>query len=131
MFIGSALAGFMVIYYIRLFRIDALIASGFVSDTESAVIIAGTAMASYAIFNSLGRIIWGTVSDKISRKRSLFLMFLIQGLMMLTFMKIGWTKTGLIIGDSLIEFNFGGDFALFPAITSDSFSLKNLGPNYG
>ncbi|MDP8209687.1 MAG: OFA family MFS transporter [Candidatus Stygibacter australis] len=131
MFIGSALAGLMVIYCIRLFGVDALQASGFVDNAKSAGIIAGTAMASYAIFNGLGRIIWGTVSDKIGRKLSLFLMFLIQGLMMLFFMKVGGTKTGLIIGASLIGFNFGGNFALFPAITSDFFGLKNLGPNYG
>ena len=131
MFIGSALAGLMVIYCIRLFGVDALQASGFVDNAKSAGIIAGTAMAFYAIFNGLGRIIWGTLSDKIGRKLSLFLMFLIQGLMMLTFMKIGGTKTGLIIGASLIGFNFGGNFALFPAITSDFFGLKNLGPNYG
>ncbi|MCF7920877.1 MAG: OFA family MFS transporter [Candidatus Cloacimonetes bacterium] len=131
MFIGSALAGLMVIYCIRLFGIDALIDSGYANNVETAGIIAGTAMASYAIFNGLGRIIWGALSDKIGRKMSLFSMFLIQGIMMLIFFKIGGSKLGLIIGASIIGFNFGGNFALFPAITSDFFGLKNLGPNYG
>ena len=45
MFIGSALAGLMVIYCIRLFGIDALQASGVAKDAEVAGKIAGTAMA--------------------------------------------------------------------------------------
>ena len=32
---------------------------------------------------------------------------------------------------SLIGFNFGGNFALFPAATADLFGAKNVGPNYG
>ena len=32
---------------------------------------------------------------------------------------------------ALIGFNFGGNFALFPAATADSFGSKNVGLNYG
>jgi MFS family permease len=131
MFIGSALAGLMVIYCIRLFGIDALQATNAASDAEAAGKIAGTAMASYAIFNGLGRIIWGTVSDKIGRKIALFSMCLFQGIIMLVFFKLGGSPIGLIIGASIIGFNFGGNFALFPTATADFFGSKNLGPNYG
>jgi MFS family permease len=31
----------------------------------------------------------------------------------------------------LIGFNFGGNFALFPAATADYFGNKNVGKNYG
>lgn len=131
MFIGSALAGLMVIYCIRLFGIDALQASGAATDVDAAGRIAGTAMAWYAILNGLGRIIWGTVSDKTGRKTALFLMCLIQGIVMLAFLKLGGSPLGLIIGASIIGFNFGGNFALFPTATADYFGSKNLGPNYG
>ncbi|MGD2109203.1 MAG: OFA family MFS transporter [Phycisphaerae bacterium] len=130
MFTGSALAGLMVIYCIRLFGIDSLQANGVVTDATLAGTIAGTAMAWYAILNGLGRIIWGTVSDKIGRKTALFLMCLIQGIMMLLFFKIGGTKAGLIAGACIIGFNFGGNFALFPAATADFFGNKNVGSNY-
>ena len=76
-------------------------------------------MAFYAILNGLGRIIWGTVSDKIGRKTALFLMCLIQGVMMLAFFYVGRTEIGLIVGACIIGFNFGGNFALFPAATAD------------
>jgi len=131
MFIGSALAGLMVIYCIRLFGIDALQASGAVTDATAAGAVAGTAMAWYAILNGLGRIAWGSVSDKIGRKLALFLMCLFQGVIMLAFYKMGATQWGLIIGACIIGFNFGGNFALFPVATADFFGNKNVGVNYG
>ena len=137
MFCGSALAGLMVIYCIRLFGIDALQASKAVTAetaaeaANAAGIIAGTAMAWYAILNGLGRIVWGMVSDVIGRKTALFLMCLLQGIIMLLFYKLGATEIGLIAGACVIGFNFGGNFALFPAATADFFGNKNVGPNYG
>jgi len=130
MFTGSAMAGLMVIGCIRLFGTDSLVAGGVVADRPAAGIVAGTAMAWLAILNGLGRIIWGIVSDKIGRKTALFLMCLIQGIMMLVFFNIGGTKVGLIIGACIIGFNFGGNFALFPAATADFFGNRNLGVNY-
>ena len=131
MFTGSALAGLMVIYCIRLFGIDALQTSGAAADATAAGAIAGTAMAWYAILNGLGRIVWGTISDKLGRKASLFLMCALQGVMMLVFYKVGHYSLGLIIGACVIGFNFGGNFALFPAATADFFGNKNVGKNYG
>jgi len=137
MFVGSALAGLMVIGVIRLFGIDALQAAGAVTASTrdetiaAAGAIAGTAAAWLAILNGLGRIIWGTVSDLIGRKAALFLMCLFQGIIMLVFYKMGGSEWGLIVGASIIGFNFGGNFALFPAATADFFGNKNVGTNYG
>lgn len=128
-FLFSAIAGLMVIYCIKLFGIDALKANGVTAVVASAT--AGTAMAWYAIFNGLGRIVWGTVSDKIGRKVAIFLMCLFQGIIMLLFYKMGGVASMLILGACVIGFNFGGNFALFPAITADYFGNKNVGLNYG
>ena len=136
MFTGSAMAGLMVIGCIRLFGIDSLVANGVVhGDSQTALVqtagaIAGTAMAWYAILNGLGRIVWGTLSDRLGRKPSLLLMCSIQGVMMLLFYRVGATPWGLIIGACIIGFNFGGNFALFPAATADFFGNKNVGSNY-
>jgi len=130
MFIGSGLAGLMVIYCIKLFGIDSLQANVEGMTAEAAGKAASTAMALYAILNGLGRIVWGTASDKIGRKAALFLMCLIQGVMMLAFFKVGASYAGLVLGACVIGFNFGGNFALFPAATADFFGNKNVGANY-
>ncbi len=128
-FLFSAMAGLMVIGNIKLFGIDALKATGM--DMKIASAVTGTALAWLAILNGLGRIIWGTVSDKIGRKMAIFLMCLFQGIIMFLFYKMGSNPTTLIIGACIIGFNFGGNFALFPAITADYFGNKNVGLNYG
>ncbi|MCF7958632.1 MAG: OFA family MFS transporter [Phycisphaerae bacterium] len=130
MFICSALSGLMVIYCIKLFGVDSLIANVEEMTPVKAGAIAGTAMAWYAILNGLGRIAWGAVSGKIGCKTAIFLMCLIQGIMMLAFFKVGATATGLIFGACVIGFNFGGNFALFPVATADFFGNKNVGTNY-
>ncbi len=129
-FMFSALAGLMVIYCIRLFGTDALSFNG-VADTGR---ITGTAMAWYAILNGIGRIAWGSISDRIGRRQAIILMTLLQGLTMLSiyhgFISFG-SATGLVVCCSIIGFNFGGNFALFPAATADYFGNKNVGVNYG
>ena len=131
MFFSTALAGLMVIYSISLFGIDSLQYAGAVPGPTQAAAVAGTAMAWYAIFNGLGRIIWGGISDRVGRKWSLFLMCSFQAFIMLVFFEMGTAVSSLIIAAAIIGFNFGGNFALFPATTADYFGIKNLGTNYG
>jgi MFS family permease len=140
-FVLSGLAGLMVIYCIKLFGIDAIkFTNGWTASMDAeksksiidaAGAVAGTALAWYAILNGLGRITWGTVSDKIGRKNAIIAMTLFQALAMFSFYYIGGTAAGLIIGAGIIGFNFGGNFALFPAVTADFFGNKNVGLNYG
>ena len=128
-FIFSAMAGLMVIGCIKLFGIDSLMKIGM--DKVSASAVAGTAMAFLAIFNGLGRIIWGTISDKIGRKATLSFLCALQGIIMLLFYFMGGSVWSLIVGAGIIGFNFGGNFALFPTATADFFGTSNVGLNYG
>ena len=128
-FTVGALAGLMVIGVIQLFGMDALGKAGV--DEPKARMITGTAMGLfYALMNGLGRIIWGSVSDKLGRKNSIILMNLLQGVMMIAFFFLGGKEIGLYLGAAVIGFNFGGNFALFPAATADMFGNKNVGTNY-
>jgi len=129
-FIFSALSGLMVIYCIRLFGTDALA----YHNVNNPGLVAGTAMAWYAIFNGLGRIVWGVVSDKIGRRITIIILTAIQGIIMFMVYHVFIvyaSEFGFIISASIIGFNFGGNFALFPAITADYFGNKNVGTNYG
>jgi len=129
-FMFASIAGLMVIYCIKLFGIDALEYRGVVG----AGAITGTAMAWYAIFNGLGRIAWGSISDRLGRKKTIVLMSCLQGVTMLltyhVFITFGMVS-GFVFAAALIGFNYGGAFALFPAITADYFGNKNVGSNYG
>jgi MFS family permease len=129
-FMFSGIAGLMVIYCIKLFGIDVLEYNGVVG----AGAITGTAMAWYAIFNGLGRIAWGGISDRIGRKVAITVNAALQGAIMLmayhVFVRFG-SQYGFIVAAALIGFNYGGCFALFPAITADYFGNKNVGSNYG
>jgi MFS family permease len=129
-FMFAGIAGLMVIYCIKLFGIDALEHRGIANGGA----ITGTAMAWYAIFNGLGRIAWGSISDRLGRKRTLVVMSALQGVTMLmtyhVFITLG-SVPGFIFVAALIGFNYGGSFALFPAITADYFGNKSVGSNYG
>ncbi|MBU0627718.1 MAG: OFA family MFS transporter [Nanoarchaeota archaeon] len=121
MFTFGASAGLMVIGNLKPFGVYAGLSAA----------IAGSAVGILALFNGAGRITWGFVSDKIGRTRSMLIMFLLQGAMMLILMNMGSTGLLLAIASAWVGFNFGGNFALFPSTTADFFGTKNLGINYG
>jgi len=129
-FAFGASAGLMSIGLMKLFPMQALTASGFSPAIASG--IAGTAMAVFfSIANGFGRIAWGAMSDKLGRRNSIMLMMATQGIMVILFQWMAGTPALLYLGATLIGFNFGGNFALFPTITADTFGAKFIGQNYG
>ena len=53
-----------------------------------------------------------------------------QGIIVILFTFMAGNEYLLYLGATLIGFNFGGNFALFPTITADTFGAKNIGQNY-
>ncbi len=128
-FVFSAGAGLMSIGLMKLYPMEALMKSG-LSETEASA-IAGTAMAVFfALANGIGRIVWGIVSDKIGRKKSIIIMTAMQGIVVILFTYMAGNEILLYLGAALIGFNFGGNFALFPSYTADTFGAKSVGMNY-
>lgn len=78
-----------------------------------------------AIFNAVGRIVWGSISDRIGRTPTFVAMFLLKAGIMF-FLAGMKTEASLSIGAAMVGFNLGGNFALFPSATADFF-----GANYG
>lgn len=129
-FAFGASAGLMSIGLMKLFPMQALTSNGM--STEAASAIAGTAMAVFfSLANGIGRIAWGIISDKIGHKLSIALMMATQGVVVIAFQWLAGTPALLYLGATLIGFNFGGNFALFPYITADTFGTKSVGHNYG
>lgn len=129
-FIFASSAGLMTIGLMKLFPMLALIENGV--NTVQASAIAGTAMAVFfSLSNGFGRIAWGAISDFLGVKCSMLLMLCVQGCVVIAFQKMACVSWFLYVGASLIGFNFGGNFALFPTMTSAIFGAKNVGQNYG
>ena len=128
-FAVSAGAGLMSIGLMKLYPMEALQASG--HDLATASAIAGTAMAVFfSLANGVGRIVWGTLSDRLGRRRSVLLMTASQGAVLLVFTSMAGNEMLLYVGATLIGFNFGGNFALFPTLTADIFGTSRVGQNY-
>lgn len=87
-------------------------------------------VALLAVGNAGGRIIAGTVSDKLGRTRTMLLVFLSQALAMLLFRHLS-SPLLLILGSLAVGFNYGANLSLFPSTTADFYGTKNLGVNYG
>jgi OFA family oxalate/formate antiporter-like MFS transporter len=134
MFFSGAMAGLMVIGILKPFAGEQLVNAASATDKpfDQASLLAegATAVGWLAIFNAVGRIVWGFVSDRIGRTGAFIAMFLLQAVTMLA---LGFLDTELTIaiGASLVGFNYGGCFALFPSATADLFGSRNLGSNYG
>lgn len=92
---------------------------------------AGTALGLLALFNGLGRVVWGTASQKLGARGALIAMTLLQAVMMFFLLGMGTQTLALTVAACWIGFNFGGNFALFPLLTAESFGTRNLGANYG
>jgi OFA family oxalate/formate antiporter-like MFS transporter len=128
-FAVSAGAGLMSIGLMKLYPMEALQAAGM--DAVAASAVAGTAMAVFfSLANGVGRIAWGTLSDHLGRRRSVLLMTASQGAILLAFTSMAGNEMLLYLGATLIGFNFGGNFALFPTLTADTFGTSRVGQNY-
>ena len=128
-FAVSAGAGLMAIGLMKLYPVEALTGSGV--DSVEASAIAGTAMAVFfSLANGIGRIVWGSLSDVLGRKRSVVTMAATQGIFLAAFIPMASNEYTLYIAAALIGFNFGGNFALFPSLTADEFGDGSVGHNY-
>ena len=127
-FIFSAGAGLMTIGLMKLFPCEAL---AHCMEQAEASAVAGTAMAVFfSLANGLGRIIWGRLSDTLGRKRSVIIMTASQGVFVILFQWFAGNEWLLYLSATLIGFNFGGNFSLFPTLTADTFGTKFIGQNY-
>lgn len=83
-----------------------------------------------AIFNTLGRILGGSISDKIGRINLMKIIFIIQAINMFFFpyyLNVGLLSLGVILAGLC----YGASFSVFPAATTDFYGIKNFGANYG
>jgi OFA family oxalate/formate antiporter-like MFS transporter len=92
---------------------------------------AAWAVGILGIFNAIGRIFHGWLSDRIGRKATvaiMFVEFIIALEIILRPESMGFVQ--YVAGISLIGLSFGAFLAIMPAFTADFFGTKNVGLNY-
>ena len=83
-----------------------------------------------AAFNTIGRILAGSVSDRFGRIRTMVLAFVLQAVNMALF--VTYTTPALMMfGTAFTGLCYGTIFTLMPAATADFYGVRNLGVNYG
>ncbi|OJG98834.1 hypothetical protein RV18_GL002696 [Enterococcus termitis] len=94
---------------------------------------AGTAafyVSLYSLSNCAGRVLWGTVSDKFGRNKTLniILSVIIIALIVLTVLS---SQVGFAFGIIALGLCFGGVMGVFPPVVMENYGPVNQGVNYG
>lgn len=107
-----------------------------IADKQAGISLGFILVAVLALGNGAGRIVAGMMSDKIGRKATMFICFVLQAILIFLLSR---AIEGNILANSivlavicvLIGANYGANLSLFPSITKDYYGLKNFGMNYG
>ena len=130
------------VFYVMLFLLTSGAFSGMmVISQASAVaqnmigmtaIAASAAVSILALFNALGRILAGYISDRIGRINTLMTacILCIVGMVSLYFSGSGSTVS-FYLGISVVGISFGSFMGVYPGFTADQFGARNNSVNYG
>ena len=134
MYACGAGAGLMIISVAK--KILGASITGSIDDQNLVATLTTVALIAMALGNGGGRIIAGTLSDKLGRSLTLFVFLVCQAvlLVLLSQAKEGSALASpavLIVIAAIVGANYGSNLALFPSITKDFYGLKNFGMNYG
>jgi len=119
MFFAGATGGLMVIGHLKSIALPILGA-----DAGFLLIALG------AIANALGRPMAGVISDRLGRGKTMMVLYILQGTMLLLFSTFN-SFTTILIGVGVIYFAYGSMLSVFPSACGDNYGTKNLGLNYG
>jgi MFS transporter, OFA family, oxalate/formate antiporter len=98
--------------------------------TQVGPALGALAVCVIAVFNGIGRLFWGTLSDTIGRARTFLALFLIQGIAFALMPAIDGFAV-LLVPVAIVALCYGGGFGTMPAFASDVFGTANAGTIYG
>ena len=105
---------------------------GFAKPIAVAKGLAATAtigVLAISVFNSLGRLFWGMISDKLGRINTLIVLLSITAVLSLLVNSVNGYLIYVLI--AFVGFSFGGILSTFPSLTADLFGSKYMATNYG
>lgn len=97
-------------------------------DIENYILVLGVAL--FAVGNFLGRLTWGSFSDRFGASVCIFLALLFQSASIFSLNVFTLSGISYLILAFFIGFGFGGNFVLFAKETAQVFGVKNLGIIY-
>jgi OFA family oxalate/formate antiporter-like MFS transporter len=93
---------------------------------------ATAAVSTLALFNVLGRVLAGTISDRIGRINTLALAYVLSIFaLVLMYISGEGTITTFYIAICIVGISFGAFMGVYPGFTADQFGPKNNSVNYG
>ena len=123
---------YLIVVTFMLACMGGLMMIGFAKPIAVAKGLAETAtigVLAISMFNSVGRLLWGIVSDKIGRTNTIIV--LLSGSAVLSFFVTAVNGYWIYVLIALIGFFYGGLLSTFPSLTADIFGAKHLATNYG
>ena len=81
--------------------------------------------------NAISRILWGSVSDRLGRERTMFLTFGAEAVLVFLVTRIAGAPMAFVALFSFIFLFWGEIYSLFSATVGDIFGPKNASANYG
>jgi OFA family oxalate/formate antiporter-like MFS transporter len=84
-----------------------------------------------SICNALSRIAWGSVSDRLGREYTMFVVFGVEAILVLLVTRIVGNPIAFFVLFPLIFLFWGEIYSLFSATSGDVFGPKNASVNYG
>lgn len=119
MFVAGALAGLMIIGHLST-----------IASVQTGRNFGFLLVALMAISNALARPIAGTISDKLGRAKTMMILYLAQGTVLLFFASFG-SFTSILFGAMVVTFAYGAMLSVYPSAVVDFYGTKNMGLNYG
>lgn len=101
--------------------------------TAAAAAVGAGFVGLISLFNIFGRIAWATSSDKLGRRQTYFIFFVLGALMYITANYVADTHnlTLFLLAFCVIASMYGGGFATIPAYLADLFGTQFVGAIHG
>lgn len=97
----------------------------------SAAMTGGVALGVMSLFNGVGRLLWGTLSDRMGKRTVVVTMFLISALTCALLLPVTRDFWRVLAGLCVVGFCYGGYLALMPSLCAEYFGSRRIGANYG
>ena len=123
---------YLIVFTFMLACMGGLMMIGFAKPIAISKGLADTAtigVLAISMFNSIGRLLWGMVSDKIGRQNTII--FLLAGSAILSLFVTSANGYLIYVLIGLIGFFYGGLLSTFPSLTADTFGANHMAANYG